>query len=142
MDKKLLKEKETKIIELVKGFCDNDLNQEYFELSVKLIQKLGRKRNPPFETGKLEIWAAAVIHALGTINFLFDKASKPYSTVDILNNYFGTNKSTTTGKSKEIRDTLKLTMFDSAFSTSSAKERNPFNNLMMVNGFIVSTKYL
>lgn len=42
-----------------------------------MIHKMARKRDVPFVTGRIEIWAAAVIHALGTVNFLFDKASQP-----------------------------------------------------------------
>jgi hypothetical protein len=33
---------------------------------------MSRKRNVPFLSGRMEIWTAAVIHALGSINFLFD----------------------------------------------------------------------
>jgi hypothetical protein len=85
----------------------------------------------------VEVWAAAIIHALGTINFLFDKASQPYSTVDEINQFFGTKKATTTGKSKIIRDLLKLGYFDNEFSTSRIKEDNPLNKMVMVNGLIV-----
>ena len=62
-------------------------------IAEKLISKLGRKRDVPFAAGQSEIWAAAVIHALGTINFLFDKSGKPYTTIDELNDCFGTKKS-------------------------------------------------
>ncbi|MFH1453962.1 MAG: DUF6398 domain-containing protein, partial [Armatimonadota bacterium] len=47
---------------------------EYEQLIQKLINKMARKRNVPFIFGKIEIWAAAVIHAAGTINFLFDNS--------------------------------------------------------------------
>jgi hypothetical protein len=30
----------------------------------------------PFLSGRMEIWAAAIIHALGSINFLFDPSKK------------------------------------------------------------------
>ena len=137
MDKNQVQERQLKIIDHVREFCDKSLNAEYFELSEKLIQKLGCKKNVPFLTGKSEIWAAAVIHALGTINFLFDKASEPYVTVDEINVFFETNKSTVTGKSKLIRDLLKLSAWDNEFSTNRMNEVNPFDNLVMVDGLIV-----
>ena len=137
MDKLQIKEREQKIIDLVSEFCTEKLDEEYKELSTRLIQKLGRKRNVPFETGKPEVWAAAVIHALGTINFLFDKSAEPYTTVDELNNFFGTSKSTTGNKSKQIRDLLKLTIWDKEFSTRRIQAGNPFAEMVMVNGFIV-----
>jgi hypothetical protein len=122
---------------LIKEFCTQKLNDEYFALSERLLNKLSRKRDVPFLSGKVEIWAAAVIHALGTINFLFDKSFEPYSTVDEINIFFGTNKSSTGTKSKYIRDLLNLGYFDIAFSTEHINQTNPFNDLMMVNGFIV-----
>jgi len=73
MDKARLTEKQQQIIALTSRFCREILkDDEYAALAEKMLLKLGRKRNVPFETGKVEIWAAAVIHALGSINFLFD----------------------------------------------------------------------
>jgi hypothetical protein len=137
MDKKNLQVRQEKILVLVRKFCVEKLNDEYFALSERLIRKLGRKRNNPFAAGQIEIWAAAVIHALGTINFIFDKSNQPNTSVDEINQFFGTNKSSTTGKSKIIRDILNLGYFDSEFSTSKINEGNPFNSLVMVDGIIV-----
>lgn len=137
MDKQQIQQRQQQIIDLIGEFCAQKLNEEYFELSKRLMQKLGRKRNVPFETGKPEVWAAAVIHALGTINFLFDKSFEPYVTIDEINNFFGTSKSTTGAKSKQIRDLLKLDIWDKEFSTRRIQEGNPFAEMVMVNGLIV-----
>jgi len=140
MDKKeksAIENRKNQILNLVKEFCTQKLDDDYFELSERLLNKLGRKRDVPFMSGKIEIWAAAVIHALGTINFLFDKSFEPYTTVDEINVFFGTNKSSTGQKSKVIRDLLNLGYFDSEFSTQRAKQNNPFDKLTMVNGFFV-----
>jgi hypothetical protein len=142
MDKEEIKQKQLQILELIKGFCDSKLNQEYYELSEKLVNKLGRKRNVPFATGKIEIWAAGVIHALGTINFLFDKSNEPYCSIDDINDFFGTKKSSSGNKSKEIRDMLKMSRLDNEFSTQSMAESNPFNSLVMVDGFITHISML
>ena len=137
MNKAKIKERENKLLELTRAFCQQKLNDEYIQLSEKLIKKLGRKRNVPFKTGRIEIWAAAIIHALGLINFLFDKSEKPYVTVNEINDFFGTNQSTVTGKSKQIRDLLKLSHFDKDFSTGKISNSNPLNNMVIVDGFIV-----
>ena len=129
--------RKNQILDLIKEFCKVKLDGEYLELSERLLNKLGRKRDVPFIAGKIEIWAVAVIHALGTINFLFDKSFEPYVTVDELNGHFQTNKSSTGQKSKLIRDLLNLGYFDSEFSTTRIKQNNPFDKLTMVNGFIV-----
>ena len=138
MDKQHIQERQQKIIDLVREFCGKKLNEEYFELSERLVQKLGRKRNIPFTTGQPQVWAAAIIHALGTINFLFDKSFDPYISVGDINDFFGTAKSTTGNKSKQIRDLLKLDRWDKEFSTKKMSGSNPLANLVMVNGLIVS----
>jgi hypothetical protein len=124
------------ILNLIKNFCTQKLDDEYFQLSVKLLDKLGRKRDVPFMSGKIELWAAATIHALGTINFLFDKSFEPFVTIDEINDFFGTNKSTTGSKSKTIRDLLKLGYYNDEFSTAHMNENNPFNDMKMLNGII------
>jgi hypothetical protein len=113
------------------------LDNDYFELSKNLTLKLGRKRNVPFITGHPNVWAAAIIHALGSINFLFDRSFEPYVTLDELNDFFGTSKSTTGAKSKQIRDMLKLNLYDKEFSTGKMQGSNPFKSYVMVDGFIV-----
>lgn len=137
MDKENIKIRQQQILELVQDFCAKKLDQEYFELAEKLVRKLGRKRNPPFATGQIKIWAAAVIHALGTNNFLFDKSSEPYVSVDELNKYFDTNKGTTVAKSKTIRDLLNLSWWDPEFSTASMLQTSPAMNYVMVDGYLV-----
>lgn len=137
MEKHQIEERKQIIINLVRDFCEEKLNGEYFELSERLIQKLGRKRNVPFTIGQTEVWAAAIIHAIGSINFLFDKSFDPYVSLDEINDFFGTTKSTTGNKSKQIRDLLKLKIWDNEFSTKKVSNSNPFANLAMINGFIV-----
>jgi hypothetical protein len=137
MDKENLKIRQQNILDLVREFCSKKLDEEYFELSERLVQKLGRKRNPPIATGQPQIWAAAIIHTLGTINFLFDKSFEPYISIEDINVYFGTKKSTTGNKSKQIRDLLKLDRWDNEFSIKRMQDSNPFANLVMVDGYIV-----
>lgn len=70
MDKKELKERETKVIELAVNFCNEKLDEECATLCTKLIQKLGRKRTNPLQSGRLEIWAAAAVYTICSINFI------------------------------------------------------------------------
>ena len=70
-------------------FCSQKLDDDYLQLSEKLIKNMGRKRDVPFKRGKLEIWAAAVIYAIGSIKFLFDKSFEPYVTAQEISDYFG-----------------------------------------------------
>ena len=127
--------KQEKIIELTTSFCDEKLNEEYKELSIKLVEKLGIKHYVPFKRGKIEIWASAVIYALGQINFLFDKSFEPYATPDDICNYFNTKKSTVSNKAHDIRKMLNMGHFDEEFSTGALLESQPKFYLDEESGF-------
>ncbi|MBE0424714.1 MAG: hypothetical protein IBX66_12395 [Lutibacter sp.] len=137
MNKEEIKNKEKKLLELTRIFCAQKLDDDYGQLCEKLILKLGRKRDVPFKSGKMEIWAAAVIYAIGSINFLFDKSFEPYINSDQISEYFGTKKSTVSNKAKQIKDLFNIWYYSSEFSTQHMSENNPFNDLVMVDGFIV-----
>ncbi len=54
MTKQEIKQKEEKLLEMTGTFCTQKLDGDYFQLCEKLIKKLGRKRDVPFQRGKLE----------------------------------------------------------------------------------------
>ncbi len=137
-DKEKILKRQEEILELLQGFCAVKLNDEYFELAEKLLKKLGRKRNVPFETGKVEVWAVAIIHAIGMVNFLFDPAQKPHVSAGELNAFFGTSQSTTTQKSKVVRDMFNLRQWAPEFSTQEMLQQNPFLKMAMLDGFMIS----
>lgn len=141
-DKAIVEEKAQKLLEMTGGFCKEYLDDDYRQLCEKLIRKMSRKRFVPFLSGRLEIWAAATVYALGSINFLFDKSFKPYATADDICTYFGTTKSTTSQKAKLIRDMFNMEYYDKEFSTTHMKDNNPFSNLVMINGLIVDKRSL
>nr|WP_294999635.1 DUF6398 domain-containing protein [uncultured Methanobrevibacter sp.] len=39
---------------MVSSFCDDKLDDEYRQLSINLIEKMGRKHDVPFKRGKLK----------------------------------------------------------------------------------------
>lgn len=139
MDKKQeLKLREQELIDSVSSFCKEKLNDEYEQLCIKMIHKLYRKRNCPFERGSLEIWAASIIYTIGNMNFLFDKSFEPYIHSREIHDFFGTKSSTIGAKSKVIRDLLSLApYFDKNFSTSRMSGQNPFSKLVEVDGFLL-----
>jgi hypothetical protein len=141
-EKKIVEEMAQQLIGMTGSFCQRFLDEDYKQLCEKLIRKMSRKRTVPFLSGRMEIWAAAVVYALGSINFLFDKSFKPYATVEDICNYFRTSKSTTSQKSKVIREMFKMGYYDPEFSTNHMKENSPFSNLVMINGLIVDKRHL
>jgi hypothetical protein len=134
-DKAIIEEKMQRLVEMTNGFCDVYLDSDYKHLCEKLIHKMSRKRHVPFLSGRIEIWAAAVVYAIGSINFLFDRSFEIYTSSDDICDYFGTSKSTTSQKAKVIRDMFKMGYWDKEFSTIRIMERKPFPNIM--NGLIV-----
>ena len=128
--------KEEKLIEMTSSFCQKKLDEEYMELSIKLIKKMGRKHNIPFKRGKLENWASGIIYALAQINFLFDKSFEPYLTSDDICIFFGTKKSTASNKARDIRKMFNLQQFDEEFSTEYIRSQMP-RFAMTPEGFII-----
>jgi len=142
MDKKAIKQREEQLLEMTGIFCTKRLDEDYAQLCDKLIKKLGRKRDVPFQRGKLEIWAAAIVYAIGSINFLFDKSFEPYMTAEQISEYFGTKTSTVSNKAREIKDMFDMSYFSPEFSTQRMSGENPFNKMVMVDGFIVPLETL
>lgn len=140
MTREEIKTKEKQLLMMVGDFTRDNINEEYTELCRNLVKKLGRKHDVPFKRGKLEIWASAVVYAIGQINFLFDKSFEPYLTPDDICNYFNTKKSTVSSKAKTIRDILKLEYYDKEFSTGKMIEDNPLNNFVMTEEGIIVPK--
>lgn len=130
-DKAAIQEKMQTLIKMTAEFCDANLDEEYKQLCEKLIRKMARKRDVPFLYGRIEIWAAAVVYAVGTLNLLFDKTFEPYLAPDDICTYFSTNLRTTYEKSKRIRDMFKMKYMDAEFSTQYIIEKNPRAHLMI-----------
>ena len=112
-----IEERENQLIELVSNFGDEYLDDEYKMLSIKLVEKLGRKREVPFKRGKIENWASGIIYAIGQLNFLFDDSFFPYATPEDICDYFNTKKSTASNKAHDIRKLLNLKLGNKEFST-------------------------
>jgi len=87
--KDLIKPTQDKLAELTTAFCRRSLDQEYEELCCRMIEKMSRKRQVPFLSGRLELWAASIIYAIGSFNFLQDKSFEPYASTDQIADFFG-----------------------------------------------------
>lgn len=127
-EKDKLQQRIDELIVMTDKFCNEHINSEYAGLCKLMIEKLGRKRSvKPLATGRLNIWAAAVVYTVATNNFLFDKSFEPYIPSSEIHEYFDTKQSTVSAKSAQIRQLLKLApRFDPEFSTKHSLENNPF----------------
>lgn len=136
-DKQPLQALQRQLTDMTAAFCSQHADAEYQGLCKKLIDKMARKRSVPFLSGRVEIWAAAIVYALGSINFLFDESFLPHATPDALCNHFQVSKRTVTQKAKLIRDMFKLEYFDPEFSTARMMKNNPLARLTLVDGLLV-----
>lgn len=140
MTREEIKAKEKQLLMMVGDFTRDNIDEEYTELCSNLVKKLGRKHDVPFKRGRLEIWASAVVYAIGQINFLFDNSFEPYLTPDDICNYFNTKKSTVSSKARTIREILKLGHFDKEFSTERMFESNPLNDMLITEDGLIIPK--
>ena len=130
------------ICALIDAFCSEKLNAEYALLSKELAAKLARKRPSPLNNGQVKTWACAIVYAIGTINFLYDKSQNPHMRTDELCAWFGVASSTGASKSKQIRDTLRISQFDHQWILPSMLDEYPTAWMISVNGLVVDARML
>jgi hypothetical protein len=102
---------------LVEAFGRSSLGPEYTGLALKLCDKVGRMRKLSIQRGRIEIWAAAIVHVIARLNFLFDPQNEVYFTVDDLNAFFGTKKTTVSNKAGMILKAANIFPGDPEFSS-------------------------
>lgn len=130
------------IVKLTDAVCKEHLNNEYAELARRLAATLARKRPSPLVRGRPEVWACAIVYALGTVNFLFDKTQTPHLRADELCALFGVNQSTAANKAKLIRDMLKMYQLDPRWCLPSMMDKNPFVWTVQINGLLVDIRHM
>jgi hypothetical protein len=121
------------VIKLTDKVCADLLDEEYADLARQVVAKLARKRPSPLQSGRAATWAGGVVWALGQVNFLFDRSTKPHVAHDDLADAFGLSKSTLGQKGKQIRDILKMTWATPEFLRAERIDDNPMIWLIQVN---------
>jgi len=137
-----MKPRYDEIVTVTDAFCDEHLNAEYAQLCRQMAATLARKRPSPLQTGRVNTWAAGIVHALGTVNFLFDKTQEPHIRAADLAEASGLAKSTISGKSKQIRDLLKIGLMDPDWTLPSRMDDNMMAWMVSVDGLILDARYL
>ena len=66
-------EREEEIKGILNNFCDNYLNENYKVVSNRLCEAIIKKDEKLLIKGKSSAWACGIIHAIGSINNLFNK---------------------------------------------------------------------
>ena len=125
------------VTSLTDAFCRDRLNDEYAALARAMAAALARKRPSPLLSGQVRSWAGGILYTLGQINFLSDKASKPYMLMADLCGGFGVGQGTAAAKSKAIRTALKVSWLDPTWMLRDLARRNPMTWLAQIDGFLL-----
>jgi len=137
-----MREKYEVIASIINDFCDQYLDEEYADLSMRLLEKLCRKRPSPLLTGKPNTWACGIVYAIGSTNFLFDRTQPYHMTAKELAERFGLSKSTAGSKSGEICKLMKISTFDPDWTLPSKLGDNPYVWLFETNdGLVLDVRY-
>jgi hypothetical protein len=130
------------VTELTDSVCQQYLTAEYVDLARSMTAALCRKRPSPLTHGNLNAWAGAIVHTLGSVNFLFDHAQTPHLTAAELAQFFGVAKSTVAAKASAINRLFRICLFDPSWTLPSRMADNPLTWLVEVDGFVVDARDL
>ncbi|WYD79367.1 MAG: DUF6398 domain-containing protein [Candidatus Electrothrix gigas] len=89
-----MREMYEQIVMLTDAFSAEHLTEEYAQLIRYATAALCRKRPSPLLKGKPKTWACGITHAIGFVNFLFDRSEEPSIRASELYAAFGVSKST------------------------------------------------
>jgi len=137
---KVMQEKYKAIVEITDRFSKENLNEDYAQLIRYAVAALSRKRPSPLETGNINTWACGITHAIGMVNFLFDKSQAPHISAKELYKKFSVGESTGNAKSKVVRTMLGIYQLDPNWSLSSRLQSNPLVWMLSVNGLMVDVR--
>jgi hypothetical protein len=137
---KAMQEKFDRITAITDDFARQHLNDEYAKLIRQATAALCRKRQSPLVSGRDKTWACGITHAIGMANFLFDSSFEPHISAKDLYAWFGVSSSTGQGKSKQVRDILKIHQMDPSWCVPSMMDRNPLAWMISVNGMILDAR--
>lgn len=137
-----MRPKHDEIVALIDAFSQQHLNEEYRLMCRRLAGVLARKRPSPLVNGTAAAWAAGIVRTIGWVNFLDDKSQKPHMKMAEVDRAFGVSPATGQGRSKAIRDMLKIRSFDTEWTLPSRVEDNPMVWMIQVNGLLVDARWM
>ena len=139
---KAMQEKYDEIALLIAEFCDDRLNDEYKALCLHLLEKLCRKRPSPLLGGREATWAAGIVYAIATNNFIFDKANPYCMTAQDIADGFNLSASTAGNKASELRRMFDISYMNSEWVLQVYLQDNPAVWMLKVDGFIVDIRHM
>ncbi len=118
------------INQLVTNYCNKNLDNDYLKICTKVILDILKKDKSVFERGKPEIWAASIVWAVGSENFLSDKSFQPYAMLSDVCDFFSVNSSTVGQKSRKIKDMLDISIGNPKYRLPNSEFGNFLDSLV------------
>ena len=118
------------IIETIKSFSNEYLNEEYMKICVLAAKTLCLNNEEQLKKGKSFSWAAGIVHAIGSMNNLFDSKEEPYIKATDLYKAFNVSSSTGSSKSKEVKNLLDLSKENKQWIISNNTVESSNNNVI------------
>ncbi len=137
-EKEKKQEREKEISNLINEFCNRYLNDDLRGYAMKLLEKLTRKRTYSIMSGKIEIWASAIIWVIARLNFLFDSQNPNNISTDTICDFFDTKKSTVGNKATDIEKACKIRMGEEGLCNSEISDSLSF--VQLPNGIVLTKK--
>jgi|GEM_PF-2146397 len=132
-----------KIKQLILDFYKEHLNEEYKEMTFKLLDAFFQDYPDRLEKGRAKSWAVAMVYTIGRINFLTDASFEPYMSSEDVRNHFGVSQSTVSSKSGELFDALDLMQLHPHWTVPSMLDQNPLVWMLPTSsGIIVDVRRL
>ncbi|NME81803.1 DUF6398 domain-containing protein [Clostridium sp. SM-530-WT-3G] len=121
---KILADKYEEVIGKINSFSNEYLNKEYNDICVEATKLLFLNNETIVKKGKSDSWAAGIVHAIGSVNGLFDSKEEPYIKALDLYKKFGVSSSTGSNKSKEVKSLLGINEDNKKWILSSVNEKD------------------
>jgi len=137
-EKEKKQEREKEISNLINEFCHRYLNDDLQGYAMKLLEKLTRKRTYSITSGRIEIWASAIIWVIARLNFLFDSQNPNNISTDTICDFFDTKKSTVGNKATDIEKACKIRMGEEGLCNSEISDSLSF--VQLPNGIVLTKK--
>ncbi len=118
------------------------LNKEYEGLCLHALEKLSRKRPSPLKSGRSDSWAAGIVYAIGSNNFIFDKSQSIHMTAKELVAPFGVAVSTASSKAAMIKKMLKIDYFHAEWCLPSEVADNTMLWMVSIDGLPYDARML
>ena len=136
-----MQQKLDEIIAIFEPICIKHLNQEYADISKKLAAEVAHLNPSLLDRGRVNSWAAAIVYAIGRVNFLFDPSQTPHLKATDLCALFEVSQNTVSPKSRQIMDALDMFQLHPDWVLPSKQGANPLTWMLAVNGMIIDIRH-